>query len=192
MKVAIYCHSIAPSIDGVCRRFTALLTELVNQKHEIMLFTLEDSPEDLPPEITTVVTLDHMCFPAYPDKKVARPSFFVLWQMYSALNSFSPEILHVTADGYSHMFTLAGIALQIPVVASFHTDVLDLLSSHNAHPFQKGCVMFKEALDSVILDSCSTTSNSFAKKLAKQYVNVEHLIITSVDSNLFNPNKRNE
>lgn len=48
MRIAIYSHSIAPSIDGVCRRFTAILRELVHQGHDILLFTLEHDPQDLP------------------------------------------------------------------------------------------------------------------------------------------------
>ena len=50
----------------------------------------------------------------------------------------------------------------IPCVASFHTDILDLLRSHNANWFQKFCVVFKERVDSYVLDSCATTSQSFS------------------------------
>ena len=74
MKIAIYSHSIAPSIDGVCRRFTAILHELEKQGHKTLLFTMEDFPQDLPSN-TETVTLDHMIFPSYPDKKVARPTW---------------------------------------------------------------------------------------------------------------------
>ena len=55
MRLAVYSHSIAPSIDGVCRRFTALLRELVRQGHQVLLFTLEDRPEDLPGELVVGV-----------------------------------------------------------------------------------------------------------------------------------------
>ena len=53
------------------------------------------------------------------------------------------------------MFALAGLLLGIPVVGSFHTDIIDLLSTHGAYAVQK------EAVDSVVLDSCATTSTSF-------------------------------
>jgi hypothetical protein len=59
------------------------------------------------------------------------------------------------------MFALAGWMLGIPVVGSFHTDILDLLSTHGAWGVQKLCVLSKEAVDSVVLDSCATTSTSF-------------------------------
>lgn len=71
------------------------------------------------------------------------------------------------ADGFSQMFTLAGLLLGIPVVGSFHTDIIDLLSTHGAYTAQKMCVLSKEAVDSVVLDSCATTSVSFSVSLLR-------------------------
>jgi hypothetical protein len=71
------------------------------------------------------------------------------------------QIVHVTADGFSHMFALVGGMLGVTVIGSFHTDLMDLLSTHNAAAFQLFCVNLKERLDSVVLDSCATTSTSF-------------------------------
>ena len=118
MKVAVYCHSIAPSIDGVCRRFTALLNELVKQGHDIILFTLEDQPEDLP-ALVDCVTLDHMFVPTYPDKKTARPNLRSFSKIWSTLRHHKPDVLHLTADGFSHMFALICLLLQIPVCITF-------------------------------------------------------------------------
>ncbi len=91
MKIAIYSHSIAPSIDGVCRRFTAILQELNLQGHETLLFTLEDSPLDIP-KSCQFVTVDHMIFPSYPDKKVARPSILSMQRIYAAIKDFKPDV----------------------------------------------------------------------------------------------------
>jgi hypothetical protein len=55
-----------------------------------------------------------------------------------------------------------GLALGVPVVGSFHTDLIDLLDTHNADPFQKFFINSKEQLDAAVLDSCATTSTSFA------------------------------
>ena len=79
---------------------------------------------------------------------------YVLWQ-----------VIHAVADGYSQMFTLAGLLFGIPVVGSFHTDIIDLLSTHNAYEFQKFCITAKERIDSMVLDSCATTSLSFAVRI---------------------------
>lgn len=98
MKVAVYSHSIAPSIDGVCRRFTGILHELSLSKNETLLFTLEESPLDIPDD-TTVVTLDHMVFPAYPAKKVAKPTCQSLLRIFAALKRFQPEVSYYAELG---------------------------------------------------------------------------------------------
>lgn len=92
MKVAIYCHSIAPSIDGVCRRFTGLLKELSEQGHDLLLFTIEDFPEDLPANLSGCVTLEHMCVPSYPDKKIARPTVSSMRRIWDALKAYKPDV----------------------------------------------------------------------------------------------------
>lgn len=91
MRIAIYSHSIAPSIDGVCRRFTAILHELERQGHETLLFTMEEKPEGIPTSTRTVF-LDYMVFPSYPNKKVARPSIGAMRNMYSELKRFKPDV----------------------------------------------------------------------------------------------------
>ncbi len=89
------------------------------------------------------------------------------------------------------MFTLAGLFFGIPVVGSFHTDILDLLRTHNAFGFQKLLVSTKERIDSFVFDSCATTSQSFKDKLRDQGVTCEHVIQTAVDTTMFSPSKFN-
>jgi hypothetical protein len=91
MRIAIYSHSIPPSIDGVCRRFTSILHELEKQGHETLLFTIETNPTDLPVS-TKVVSLDFMIFPSYPDKKVARPTYRSVISVINSLIEFKPEV----------------------------------------------------------------------------------------------------
>lgn len=110
MKIAVYCHSIAPSIDGVCRRFTGILTEMVRQGHEVILFTLEDDPEDLP-ELEAIYTLPHFLMPAYPDKKVSKIDVTTLRVIFSGLRKHRPDVIHCTADGIAQAFAMAGIFL---------------------------------------------------------------------------------
>lgn len=90
------------------------------------------------------------------------------------------------------MFTISAMLTGTPIVGSFHTDILDLINTHNAFLFQKLCVLTKEFVDNLILNSCATTSSSFQKKLKNQFVHCEHIIETAVDNELFNSDKRNE
>jgi glycosyltransferase involved in cell wall biosynthesis len=152
MRLCVYSHSIAPSIDGVCRRFTALLHEMVRQGHEVLLFTLEDDPLDLPEGITHIVTLLHLIIPAYPDKKIGRPSLVNLIRVIASLRKHKPAVIHCTNDALSNTFVSAGLLLGIPVVGSFHTDLQDLLATHRAHPLQSYLTWLKERVDAISLD----------------------------------------
>jgi len=116
-------------------------------------------------------------------------------------------VIHFASDGFSQMFILCGFIFGIPTVASFHTDLVDLLTNNGAYEFQKLLIMSKEFTDSLFLDSCATTSHSFQvcnrislpdtllthrqQKLAKQGVHCEHIIMTSVDIDMFSPAKMN-
>jgi hypothetical protein len=91
MKIAIYSHSVMPSVDGVCRRFTGIFRSLEQAGHSLLIFTLESHPEDLP-QSATVVTLDHTTMPTYPGKKIAKPTFGSLLRIFSALQSFRPDV----------------------------------------------------------------------------------------------------
>lgn len=194
MRIAIYCHSIAPSIDGVCRRYTGILEEMCRQGHEIMLFTLEEEPEELPAALKkeNIVALPYFFMPAYPDKKVAKPTFVAMYTIYKNLRKFRPEIIHVTGDGIAQMFALTGLLVGVPVVGAFHTDILDLVKSRNANWFQKGCIVFKEFVDCRVMNSCATTSKSFSRKLAAQGAKIDHIIQTAVNSTIFHPSKADQ
>lgn len=98
-------------------------------------------------------------------------------------------MIHVVADAFSQCFVLAGLLLDIPVVGSFHTDIIDLLRTHGAFSFQEWFVLAKEATDSFLLDGMATTSQSFKRKLATHWVWCDHVLITAVDNKTFHPSK---
>ena len=164
----------------------------MRQRHEVILFTLEEQPEEIPSGLMDIISLDWMVAPAYPGKKIAKTSFRSLYKIYYSMRKYRPDVIHVTSDGLSHSFALVGLIFKIPVVGSFHTDILDLLKTHNANYIQKLLVIMKEQMDSFVLDSCATTSQSFSKKLAGQGLHCEHVIITAVDGSKFNSHKRKQ
>ena len=189
-RIALYCHSIAPSVDGVCRRFSGILRELVKD-HQVVLFTLETEPEDIPhDELLDIITIDHISLWYYPGKKISVPSMRSWIRILRALWKHKPDIVHVTADGLSQFFAMAGYFTGVATVGSFHTDLVDLLTVLKASAFQLWCVKTKESVDNYALDSCATTSVSFKEKLLTQGLDCEHVIITAVDGDTFAPGKK--
>ena len=106
------------------------------QGKEVLLFTLEESPQNLP-ENLEVCTLEHMVIPAYPGKKVARPTYTMFLRILNKLKEYRPDVIHVTNDGFSHMFSMAGLMLGITVVGAYHTDLQELLNRHDAAFFYR-------------------------------------------------------
>jgi glycosyltransferase involved in cell wall biosynthesis len=52
-------------------------------------------------------------------------------------------------------------------------------------------VWMKERTDSLVLDACATTSDSFSAKLKLSGITCDHVIITAVDTTTFNKGKKN-
>ena len=82
------------------------------------------------------------------------------------------------------------LSIQIPVVGSFHTDMIEYINKTNRYWIEKVMVFSKEFVDSVTLNSCATTSNSFLEKLSSMGICCQHIIVTSVDPKVFHPSKR--
>lgn len=102
------------------------------------------------------------------------------------------QVLHIVADGVSQVFEFAALLLGIPIVASYHTDIIDLIKSHNGYAAQQAMVIYKEAGDTWVLDSAATTSLSFQRKLKRQYVPTEYVIRTAVNCTTFSPDRRSQ
>lgn len=78
--------------------------------------------------------------------------------------------MHITGDAFSQSFSFICNLLGIPIIGSFHTDLIDLLKTHDAYNFQKWLVLLMEYVDNFILDSCATTSASFSVSICTIYI----------------------
>jgi len=191
MKIALYSHSILPAVDGVARRFAQIIDEFVAQGHEVILFTLEEKPQQLPPTVKHY-TLKSCCIPNYSGKLLGVPTLVNLYYICSALHVERPDVIHCVGDALSSSFGLLGKSMGIPVVTSIHTDIQTLGKKCKVPRFGRNMSNFKEQVDSRILDGCATTSLSFSNQLLKQGIRCDHVIKTSVDVTIFHPDKRDQ
>ncbi|CAM9813108.1 unnamed protein product [Ascophyllum nodosum] len=197
MKVAVYSHSIPPSVDGVARRMTSLLYELAKDGHEVFLFTLEKEPllgDAAPPGSKPIrfATLASTFLALYPTKRVGLPTFYNQLLIHSIMLREKPDVLHCTMDAMSPFLVLSAKLLNIPIVGSVHTDVMELLSTLGVWPMVGWAIGFKEAVESRLIDSCATTSPSFQKKLCCRGVRCPNIIKTGVKVGLFTPQARSD
>jgi len=186
MKIAIYSHSILPTVDGVARRFTQIIEELISQGHEVVLFTLESTPQKIP-KCVRYYTLRSCSIPNYPGKLLGMPTLVNLYTICVALHHERPDIIHCVADALSASFGLLGRSMGIPVVSSIHTDLQTLGKKTKVPTFGRKMANFKEMADARLLDGCATTSYSFMEQLHKQGIKCDHAIKTAVNIRTFSP-----
>ncbi|CAN0119950.1 unnamed protein product, partial [Discosporangium mesarthrocarpum] len=196
MKIAIYSHSIPPAVDGVSRRMTSVLDELHKAGHEVVLFTLESDPQIEKPgtggEKFRHVTLDSTFPPLYPTKRCGEPTLANQRLILRELAREKPDVLHCTIDGVSGMLVLAARTLGIPVAGSVHTDIISLIRQCRMVFLVGWGSRVKEMLESLVLDSCATTSLSFKELLRKRLVPTQHIIKTGVQVKKFCPEARSQ
>lgn len=118
MRIAIFTETFLPKVDGIVNTLCHLLDHLARHDHQSILFAPEGGPEKV--ARTPVIGLKGYDFPLYPELKLASP--FTDFQHH--LEEFRPHVVHVVNPvslGLAGM--RAARRLNLPVVASYHTDV---------------------------------------------------------------------
>ena len=118
MRIAFFTETFSPKIDGVVNTLCYLLDHLAARGHASLLFAPEGGP--LKYAHTPVIGLAGIPFPLYPELKLVPPHVDVSQRLVA----FQPDLIHVI-----NPFSLGVVglnqarALQVPVVASYHTDI---------------------------------------------------------------------
>lgn len=118
MRIAFFTETFLPKIDGIVNTLCHLLDHLAARGHASLLFAPAGGP--LKYANTPVIGLAGIPFPLYPELKLVPPHVDVSRR----LAAFQPDLIHVI-----NPFSLGVVglnqagALQVPVVASFHTDI---------------------------------------------------------------------
>ncbi|MCB1174038.1 MAG: glycosyltransferase family 1 protein [Leptospiraceae bacterium] len=118
MRIAFFTETFLPNFDGVVNTLCRLLQYLEGQDHEVVVFAPEGGPQQYAG--ARVIGRYGMPFPLYPEIKLVSP----LDNFEKELLEFKPDLVHVLNP---ISLGMAGIwharQLEIPLVASFHTDV---------------------------------------------------------------------
>lgn len=118
LKIAIFTETFLPKIDGIVSILCLMLQRFQELGHQAILF----GPPGGPPEYagTEVVGVGGPRFPFYPELRINIPRRRV-WQRVS---QFQPDLIHVVNPFFLGPFGLSyARRLQVPTLASFHTDV---------------------------------------------------------------------
>lgn len=118
MRIAIFTETFVPKVDGIVIVLCHFLEYLQQAGHEVMLFAPEGGPAAYAG--ARVVGLKGFKFVLYPELTLVPPLFGI----HKHLQEFMPELIYLVNPA---SLGLGGIReahrLDVPLVASYHTDV---------------------------------------------------------------------
>ena len=118
MRVAIFTETFLPKVDGIVSVLCHALQRLNEQGHQAILF----APAGAPAEYAgaKIVGIRGFRFPVYPELRVSIPQA----RIFDDVQAFEPDLVHAVNPFFLGPFGLRyARKLNLPTVASFHTDV---------------------------------------------------------------------
>jgi glycosyltransferase involved in cell wall biosynthesis len=118
MRIAIFTETFLPKVDGIVVKVCRLLEHLDKRGHEAILFAPSGSEREhagFP-----VYTFRSLPVPFYPELSISPP-----WAIVDLkLREFKPDLIHLVNPVSLGLAGLRAAKLyQVPVLASYHTDV---------------------------------------------------------------------
>lgn len=118
MRIAFFSETFLPKVDGIVIVLCHLLDHLAQEGHESLLFAPKGSPDVY--ANTPVRGVSGLPFPLYPELTLASP----LAGVVGPLKAFQPDVIHLVNPTSLGLAGLrAARRLNVPTVASYHTDV---------------------------------------------------------------------
>lgn len=184
MRIAIFTETFLPKTDGIVIVLCHFLDYLANKGHEVLVFAPEGGPVHY--ANARVIGLPGIKFFLYPELKLAPP----LMGTRKPLNEFQPDLIYLVNPA---SLGLGGIwearRLDIPLVASYHTDVPGFAARMGMAYTQRSLwAFFRQVYNQA--DLVFVPSN-FTKDQV-EYHGFEHVRVLNhgVDSDLYHPSKR--
>jgi glycosyltransferase involved in cell wall biosynthesis len=187
MRVAYFADSLPPKTDGVARTIAQLVNTLHEEQLEYHLFS-PFKPDDQYFWKKNVDQVFSVPLFLYSDYRIGLPSSH---RVYDQLDSFKPNIIHVTSPTYLGQLGLKyGQRRGIPVVSSYHTHFVSYFKYYGFQRFESlGWQILKKFYNQ--FDCVYVPSPSTAQELEERgFENIE-LWQRGIDLSSFSPNKLN-
>lgn len=187
MKLALFTDTYFPQVNGVSRTLGRLTSYMDKQHVEYMLFAPDcQTEEDL--FSSNIHRFASMKFFLYPECRIALPKLNMIRKQ---IRGFSPDLLHIATPfniGLSGLHY--GKKLNIPMVASYHTNFDDYLEHYRLDllsPFVwKYMTWFHQPFSSIFVPSTETRN-----RLSSQGFQNLNLWRRGVDCDLYSPRRKN-
>lgn len=186
MRVAIFAETFLPKWDGVANTTCRLLEHLERHGIETLMF----APEGAPATYAATPIIGQPCFalPFYPELRLAQPRP----GLGGELAGFKPDIVHLINPALMGMVALKRAReLNVPVIASYHTDIPGYLDKYNLALFREFVwSVFRWIHNQADLNLCPTPW--IQKQLWAQGFQRVDIWGRGVDSQIYNPCRRTD
>jgi glycosyltransferase involved in cell wall biosynthesis len=185
LRIAFFTETFLPATDGVVTRLRHTIDELLKMGDEMMVIAPKYGEGPGSYEGIPIHRVSSVPFPPYPQIKLAPINPGV----GAALRRFGPDLIHAVnpfvlgrgAPYYSRR-------LDVPLVASYHTNVAAYASFYGLGLFDRATQWYTRALHNrATLNLC--TSEATRRYLSEQGIKRLHLWPQGVDARRFHPDK---
>ncbi|SFE79656.1 glycosyltransferase family 4 protein [Alteribacillus iranensis] len=185
MKIAIVTETFLPSTDGIVTRLTACIDWLLDEGHEVRVIAPDLGVYEY--NGIEVKGVPARTLPFYRSKKFALPNRRVI----KYIREFHPDVVHVVNPaliGFSGV--QAAKKLELPLIASYHTNVAQYMDYYRLSPF-KGLIWwyFRKLHNQADINVC--TSKTVQNELVEKRFKNVHVWKRGVDTEMFRPGNYN-
>lgn len=191
MRILFYTFSFPPKVDGVTARVLNTLRHLIRSGHTLRVATPQQ-PVQVPDWMTAAgIEVDRwpgVRMPMYREQWMGNPLDPRAWvQMVRSLRGFRPDVVHLVGPDPGHWATtLICSALRIPIVVSYHTDMMSYARQYRI-PI-RALRFLQSGYGWSWLDRVITTSPSFQNKLlSEHHIRCDAVWPPGVDGDIFQP-----
>ncbi|MGB7086498.1 MAG: glycosyltransferase family 1 protein [Phormidesmis sp.] len=186
MRIAIFTETFLPKVDGIVTRLKHTVEHLQSFGNEVCVFCPDGGLREY--KGAKIEGVSGFPLPLYPELKLAlpRPS------MREMIEAFNPDLIHVVNPA---VLGLGGIyysqALNIPLVASYHTHLPKYLEHYNLGMLE-GVLweLLKAMHNKAALNLC--TSTAMQQELTAHDIERVEVWQKGVDTELFRPELRSD
>ncbi len=190
LRIAMVSETFLPEVNGVAITVGNMVEGLLERKHHIQLVRPRQHKQDaaVRKERYSEELVAAMPAPGYPGIKAGFPAKGKLLQLWK---QHRPDIVHIATEGPLGWSAIsAARKLGIPVATDFHTNFHDYSRHYGMGWMNKPITAYLRHFHNKTDCTMVPTAELQQKLLQEGYRNVE-VVSRGVDTELFNPHKRN-
>jgi len=190
MRIAYCTDTYAPEINGVANTLSKLGAYLDGKQiHQLIIAPDYDGDyPDMDSEYRKIYRFNGIISPLAPKSRLAFPAF---WETDEIMDSFEPDIIHVTTEfGIGSRGVRYAATRNIPLVTSFHTNFCQYLKYHNIDVFRPFLENYFLWFHSFSARTLVPSRHTLGELSSKGYRNLD-IWSRGIDTSHFNPEYKN-